>query len=268
MLAKNLKFGIEIECYVPTKYADKHFVAGSYHHGIQIAVAPQGWKGEADGSLGNGFLLNGITYRPIEIVSPILAGEDGLAQVFYIAQVLSESGAIVNKNCGLHIHVNGRQLTIDQINQLVYEFRAYEDVLLAANGIKTEQRLDNFYCKTSDKWQGDPFNDRYRTLNLCNIVGSKKTVEFRLFAADTSPEFLVTAVYMVVAMVSRVTEDTSLPVLPRGTYHQKALTFVKTYWSKKAYRIDPESRIKDVVTVLLDQVAHADKQGLTVYRGL
>lgn len=261
MSAAEIKFGVEIECYVPRGRAGERFVAGAYHRGLQINEAPTGWNGQRDGSLSSSVNINGRAYRPVEVVSPILSGLDGLAQIFYVVEMLQSAGAIVNEKCGLHVHVDGSGIKDDPaaITRLVYEFRAFENVLLAVNGDKAQQRLNNYYCKLSNEWRGDPFVDRYRSLNLTNLARRKGTVEFRLFAAEIDPEFIITVVYMAVAMVAKV--QTSLDLLPVVTSNmtplQRAVNFVERYWSDVQNLIIPEDPTDDIETVLLHRVAQA-----------
>ena len=82
MNANDLTFGIEIETIAPdSAVRNDGLRIGPYRRGIQVPYLPAGWKAEADGSIDNG---NGG--HKCEIVSPVLRGADGLAQV---AEVLS-----------------------------------------------------------------------------------------------------------------------------------------------------------------------------------
>ncbi len=58
---------------------------------------PAGWKAERDGSIatrGDG--------QPCEIVSPILQGAEGLAEVLEVLRTLEAKGHRVNASCGVH----------------------------------------------------------------------------------------------------------------------------------------------------------------------
>jgi len=92
-------FGVEIEAHgIPAaRLAAELTAAGiechaeGYNHSTRSH-----WKVVGDGSL-QGDL-------PFELVSPVLTGEDGLAQVRTACEVLNRLGARINKSCGLHVH--------------------------------------------------------------------------------------------------------------------------------------------------------------------
>lgn len=92
-------FGIEIEAHGvdPRTLATELTAAGvachaeGYNH-----TTRDHWKVVSDGSLRGD--------RPFELVSPVLRGEEGLAQVKTVCEVLNRLGARINKTCGLHVH--------------------------------------------------------------------------------------------------------------------------------------------------------------------
>ena len=92
-------FGIEIEAcgIAPTTLAAELTAAGieCRAEGYNHTTRPH-WKVVSDGSV--------CGDRPFELVSPVLAGEEGLAQVKTVCEVLNRLGAQVNKTCGLHVH--------------------------------------------------------------------------------------------------------------------------------------------------------------------
>jgi hypothetical protein len=86
-----LTFGVEIECYVPVELVRSGRISiGGYHHGTQVAELPAGWNAQHDGSLGNARGKAGV-----EIVSPVLAGADGLRQIQQVCKWLKDNGARV-----------------------------------------------------------------------------------------------------------------------------------------------------------------------------
>lgn len=104
----NRKFGIEIEAFG----VDKHQLADalnqanipcfveSYNH-----LTKSHWKIVTDGSIrtdgsGNAF----------ELVSPPLITDSDLRQVQRVFDILKEKGAKVNSSCGLHVHVDARDI--------------------------------------------------------------------------------------------------------------------------------------------------------------
>lgn len=101
MNASDMTFGVEIETIAPQSAIDNDGLRiGVYHYGFQVPYLPQGWKAEWDGSIdtrGGG--------RACEIVSPVLRGPEGLAQVAEVARTLEAKGHKVNITCGVHVHV-------------------------------------------------------------------------------------------------------------------------------------------------------------------
>lgn len=92
-------FGIEIEaCGVaPATLAAELAAAGVECHAEGYNHTTRNhWKVVSDGSVRGD--------RPFELVSPVLHGEEGLAQVQIVCGVLNRLGATVNKTCGLHVH--------------------------------------------------------------------------------------------------------------------------------------------------------------------
>jgi hypothetical protein len=256
-----IRFGVEIECYVPV--GTRGMSAGRYHRGLQINDSPRGWNGQSDGSLNSTKIVDGERYRPIEVVSPILKGEDGLGQIFYMVEMLQAAGAITDSRCGIHVHVEGKGLQAESERlAFVHEFKAFEDVFMGLNGDKMQQRMGNHYCKMSSEWaDGYTYQDRYRTLNMTNLVqGRKGTVEFRMFASLIDVEFIVTAVYMAVAIVagwSRVDFGQTAEIT-RMSRVEKSRIFVQRYWSRIENLILGDESTEDVQNVLFERLARVN----------
>lgn len=109
-------FGVEIEA---------HFDGvsiGEYHSGTE-APTPffSHWRAERDGSIYNGG----------EIISPVLCGVGGVAEVTATMDLLREMEASVTGACGQHLHVGVGESSVGSI-QAVAAF--LEDFLLASTG--------------------------------------------------------------------------------------------------------------------------------------
>lgn len=62
-------------------------------------------------------------YPGCEVVSPVLpADEAGFAQVKVVCDALEAAGATANKTCGMHVHVDIRDLSVEQVKNVL---RAY-----------------------------------------------------------------------------------------------------------------------------------------------
>lgn len=218
------KFGIEIELTGITREKAAKVIAnyfetessyiGTYYE-TYGAEDRKGriWKATYDSSIIAQKKVRGrITFAgdayKCEIVSPILTYDD-MADVQEIVRQLRHNGAIINNQCGIHIHVDASRYTPQTLRNLVNIIASKEDILYKALQIdperlrwckKTNQKLiDTINRKKprtmgqlKDIWYADSYrgrtehyNDtRYHGLNLHSTF-TKGTVEFRLFNSTT-----------------------------------------------------------------------------------
>lgn len=190
MNTQEITFGIELEVYLPNKFADK-FPVGGYHNGIPIADFPPTWNAQRDGSIGG---KCPVGHFPVEIVSPVLKGDSGLMDVATVVEVLKLLKAKSSDACGIHVHV-GRPGTETQLKSAVNAFKTYESAFWALNGSGYAQRVQSVYCKPRAMWN----DTRYQSVNFTN----RNTIEVRCFECRIETEFVLTAIYMVVAVMAR-----------------------------------------------------------------
>lgn len=140
-------FGVEIECYLP-EGATTHSVARAVEHRLGKPVQAETynhhlrdhWKVVTDGSLGD-------LSRGIELVSPILRGEAGLAEADRVCSALADFGCTVNKKCGLHVHVGVGHPGIKFFKNLVKLYALYEPVIDSM--LPASRRASNTtFCKS------------------------------------------------------------------------------------------------------------------------
>ncbi|MBC6698871.1 amidoligase family protein [Hymenobacter sp. BT190] len=114
-------FGVEIEAFGVTR-ADLlaelraqglEAEGESYNHNTR----PH-WKIVSDASVTgpNGF----------ELVSPVLQGYEGLEDLARACRALKICGAQVNNSCGLHVHLGTRDLSVDNMKNLVRNYLVME----------------------------------------------------------------------------------------------------------------------------------------------
>lgn len=220
MNVNEMTFGIEIECFVPVSVIEAHRIQiGGYHSGVQMPGFAAGWKASRDGSL----VTNDYRFTAVEIVSPVLKGEDGLRQVLQAFDTLRAWGAKVNATCGFHVHVGWpTEANLMKLGDLVFLTANLEGAFYAATGTRTRQ--NGTYCRpikskspsrvaAAKSWQemNGAANDyvRYHGLNLTNITssraghGGKPTVEFRYFAGTTNVVKAVSYIRMALATVEK-----------------------------------------------------------------
>lgn len=221
-------FGVEIECLVPAGT----FRIGQYHAGVEIGGDfPAGWNAQHDGSLS--------TARPgyigVEVVSPVLSGPAGIAEMKKVAALLEARGAAVNPTCGFHVHVGAKSVAgqdfdhiAEWVRKLINQVAHHEKALYGASG--TRRREASRFCRSvKDRWQPlaktvlkkrhikvDEMRinaglDRYQLLNLQPLFyRDQATVEFRGFSGTTSGLKMAAWVQMVLALADRALDrDTS-----------------------------------------------------------
>ena len=189
MNANEWNFGVELEATAPQSAVENDGLRiGAYHQGIQVPFLPAGWKAERDGSI-----RTAPGYHACEIVSPILRGAEGLAQVAEVVRIMESKGFRVNQSTGCHVHCSwDRSLPADALARLVTIVSYCERGLYAITGTKSRER--GHYCGGVRKYgngkDAKPALDRnrYHALNLTNLAnGTRDTVEFRLFSGSLNP---------------------------------------------------------------------------------
>ena len=218
------RFGIEIEMTGITRekaaeaiaeyFGTESFYIGTYYK-TYGAKDRQGrtWKATYDSSIiaqkkSGGRTVQAADEYKCEIVSPILTYED-MADLQEIVRRLRHSGAFVNSQCGIHIHVDASRYTPQTLRNLVNIIASKEDILYKALRIdparlrwckKTNERLieainrkkpqtmealKDIWYAGSTRGRDEHYNDtRYHGLNLHSTF-TKGTVEFRLFNSTT-----------------------------------------------------------------------------------
>ena len=218
------RFGIEIEMTGITRekaaeaiaeyFGTESFYIGTYYK-TYGAKDRQGrtWKATYDSSIIAQKKSGGRTVRAAdeykcEVVSPILTYGD-MADLQEVVRRLRHSGAFVNSQCGIHIHVDASRYTPQTLRNLVNIIASKEDILYKALRIdparlrwckktneklietinrkkpQTMEALKDIWYAGSTRGRDEHYNDtRYHGLNLHSTF-TKGTVEFRLFNSTT-----------------------------------------------------------------------------------
>ena len=104
------KYGVEIEAM--RSEGDAHLPSNRF--GV--------WTQMTDGSLGE----SGREY-----VSPILQGDEGFEEIDKFTAILREWGYSVDRKCGLHVHIDGRDFSCAEVKTLLKITRYFEPILYA-----------------------------------------------------------------------------------------------------------------------------------------
>ncbi len=58
-----------------------------------------------------------------EFISPILQGDEGFDEIKTLCDTASNNGWSIDRSCGLHVHVDARDLSSDEVLQIAYAYR-------------------------------------------------------------------------------------------------------------------------------------------------
>lgn len=226
-------FGIEAE-FVGNAYATVAALAavgitcvdntGNYNH-----QTLRTWKIVTDGSV-HSTTSRGRGGQGLELVSPVLQGAAGLAEVKKALDAVRNAGGIVNRTCGLHVHVGMDGLNGAHIAKVIDLYRVNEPTINQL--VAPTRRGSNTYCRLLSGRSGDNyanlrrlnfvsndrinpdiasfsrgFGQRYYTVNVC-AYSRYGTLEFRQHQGTLVGNKAVTWVKFVLAMVEKaVTMD-------------------------------------------------------------
>jgi hypothetical protein len=247
------KFGVEIEAV----NCDRRIIGAALNHaGISATVEGYNhqtrnhWKVVTDASVANGF----------EVVSPILEGDVGLDDLVAVAKVIEQCGATVNKSCGLHVHVDARDMTLPQMKRICKMWVKYEGCF---DSIQPASRRNNHYCDgiakkfvsfeqafksiekcetvrelrqvmNSDGRFGNGYTSRYHKLNLESLV-RHGTIEFRQHAGTVDATKIANWVKLVTSFVECAVSAKSIKITGTGNL-ESFLKVVTEPAVKKFYR--------------------------------
>lgn len=210
------KFGVELELTFP---------ATMLHTTIQSRLQDAGlrsWRVKSDGSLSGGPGRTGW-----EIVSPPMRGQDGIDQVRTACRVLkTQCDAKPNRTCGLHVHHEVADYTIDDFKRLVRGWTNSQDAIDLLVSPSRRGRGASQYCQrlssgeVSSIMSAGTVRDltylrrvsRYRTLNLLSYA-RYGTVEIRQHQGTVEAEKVVNWILFGQSVIEHARQDT----LPRTT---------------------------------------------------
>lgn len=222
----NRKFGVEIEFKGLDRTDAERALLDA---GINVHVEDYNhntrshWKIVSDGSVHGGW----------ELVSPPLSGNAGLDEVRKAATVMVEAGAFVDRQCGLHVHVDANDLSAativnlteryarheGEINKLVPSFRHACSWARSMNTVASTVRgyLNNNPTATA-RAISEQIDSRYYKLNLQAYL-RHGTIEFRQHSGTCDGTKIANWIVFCVTFVedSKVTVQTVAPVAPVQT---------------------------------------------------
>lgn len=116
-------------------------------------------------------------YFAVEIT--VLTRLDRLDNLKKVCQILNDLGATVNKSCGMHVHLDARHLSLNEVKDIGKKFNAAMPTL--ATLVPKTRRKNEQYCKLGvSGFTGS----RYYACNL-TAFRKYKTIEIRLHSSTT-----------------------------------------------------------------------------------
>ena len=207
-IAQDFTFGVEIETTCPR---NNRLRIGSYYStGEQVPYLPEGWVAKSDGSI----RTDKAGHVDVEIVSPILQGEAGIAQLIEVIRILNKKGHAVNSSCGVHVHVGFKGRSAQELTKLINTAAYLEKGMYAITGSK--RREQGTYCGSVKILQNaerfKSAGQRYKLLNINNLMpGGKGTVEFRCFSGSLNATKIVGWVQVALGVVEKALTTKRLP---------------------------------------------------------
>lgn len=158
------RFGIEIEMTGITrekaaKVAAEYFGTRTHYLGTYYdtysAIDSTGrqWKFMSDGSItaqkkdGNRTISASPEYRT-EMVSPICTYAD-IVPIQEIIRKLKEYGAITNKSCGIHVHIDASSFDARKLRNITNIMAAKEDLIYKALNVSVDRQ--HRWCRPVDQ---------------------------------------------------------------------------------------------------------------------
>ena len=196
-------FGVELEILVPSRVNDLKVALSE--EGVNCRVLSRGtkdftdWKITTDGSIG---ATRG--YYGLEVVSPILCGQEGFEDLEKVVSILNRLGCTINKSCGLHVHHGARDLTRKEKLDLFKTYRDNEHIIDSVLA-PSRRGSNNRYCKSAVGLESHSRDDRYYKLNFLSYV-KYGTVEFRQHQGTLNYGKIKNWIELGQAMISKVVE--------------------------------------------------------------
>lgn len=208
------QFGVEAEFYniTPERAVEVLTAVGinvsyeGYTHQVMSS-----WKIVTDGSVTGTGTGRGTG---LELVSPILKGEEGLVQLEKALNALDAAGAKVNTTCGLHVHIDTNGMDSTQRKNFFNSYVRNQDLM---DRLVSRSRRNNSYANRYNSVQVETYadaaatgrggNGRYFTVNTCSLP-KYGTLEFRQHQGTLNGKKAVAWVQMLLAIAKTASVST------------------------------------------------------------
>lgn len=185
-------FGVEIECLVaasimrecatrnnmPFQYEGYNHIDNNHYYKF---VSDSSIRGE----------------NPIECVSPVLSGKNGMKSLQTCCKALNEANAQVNRSTGLHVHIGAQNISDEAYINVFKNYQMLEKIIdtFMANSrrannsqwCRTLQGIGFDNCATKHDVLSIMNGNRYFKVNACSYA-RHNTIEFRQHQGSTDFE--------------------------------------------------------------------------------
>lgn len=176
MFDEKRTFGVEIEFLIDGSEGARRVVREMRQRGLECYqedynhVTRTWWKVTTDASVDGPGFVHGL-----EMVSPPLAGLDGMIQLQLACEALQAAGAKINTTCGLHVHHHAEDFENTTFANLAMMYLRFENTL---DSIMSRSRRgnDNQYCQSITQWAG--YRERYHGVKLEDAKDVDALVDF------------------------------------------------------------------------------------------
>lgn len=165
--------GIEIECFIPRSADMTKLYPVAQYVNITTDGSIQGYP---SGYAGVEFRICAPAYKMVEVITQMCA-------------ILKVIGAKVNTSCGLHVHLDQRNRTPEDIQKIFANFIRAQNLLLE---VVPQSRRENHFCKKhrGTDFQSAMYGQRYKIVNA-SAYRKHKTIEIRLFNGTVNAEKII-----------------------------------------------------------------------------
>ena len=207
--------GLELECY-----------SDGWDYWDRDTEVDGNWRAVHDGSIE----AHGEGSRAVEFVSRVPKNGDALwKDVEYITDYTSTNFA-VNRSCGVHVHVDGRDLEWKAIKNLLLLGKSVQNILykmlppsreisrwcrkipMSRESIRSIESNQDFIDSWYSSWGVDPSMDKYNDARYCNMNMHARilhgSIEFRYHSGTLNKEKLLHWIRICTAIVDKARDIT------------------------------------------------------------
>lgn len=174
--------------------------------------------------------------RGLELVSPILRGDNDMLILKNFMTMLTELHCDVNRTCGLHVHVGARDWGVKEFKNLAKRYVKFETAIDSLMP-KSRRLSNNNYCRSNASLRSSNLKQVFEGINRCRTAQQVKneiqngryyklnlesfwkhgTVEFRHHSGTICPDKIQNWVMVCMAMTKLADTNRSVKIADTDT---------------------------------------------------